>query len=151
MGLLVDISEIEKVVRNADVFAVGFRLFPERLLIDTRHDDTNPEGPCGTPLVAIVDPVESVEERYFWLGKHRPTLGMPEAFMYFFWPHSVRYLQESGIWGAIRERIVSSGFTGAAETCDAALEDLLERERGANIEAIAGARYRTLWSAQQPA
>lgn len=146
-GLLVDISEIENIVENADVFAAAFRLFPERLLIDTRYDASDPEGACGMPMVAIVDPVTSVQERFFWLGQHRPSLGMPKQFMFFFWPHSVRYLEESGLWAKIRDRIVASGFSGAAETCDAAMRDLIERERRATMEAIKGDQYQTLWSA----
>ncbi len=142
-GLLVDISEIEHIVKEADVFAVGFRLFPERLLIDTRHDDSE------MPMVAIVDPVETVQERFFWLGQHRPSLGMPKNFMFFYWPHSARYLDESGVWSRICKRIVGSGFEGAHETCDAALQDLIAREHRANVDAIRGAHFQTLWSAAQ--
>lgn len=142
-GLLVDVSEIENIVANADVFAAGLRLFPERLLIDTRHDDRE------MPMVAIVDPVESVQERFFWLGQHRPSLGMPKSFMFFFWPHSVRFLEESGLWSKICDRVVASGFAGARETCDAALSDLIARERAATVDAIHGHRYQTLWSARE--
>ncbi|HZP58320.1 MAG TPA: hypothetical protein VFC53_12325 [Dehalococcoidia bacterium] len=141
-GLLVDIGEIRNIVQNADVFAVGFRLFPERLIIDTRHDDKE------IPMVAIADPVASLQERFFWLGQHRPSLGMPQAFMFFFWPHSVPYLKESGVWDMIRARVVASGFAGAGETVDAALEDLERRERAAHVDAITGARYQTIWSAR---
>ena len=148
-GLLVDISEITDIVRHADVFAVSFRLFPERLLIDTRYDDTDDTGACTLPMVAIVDPVSTVEERFFWLGQHRPVLGMPKNFMFFHWPHSVRYLDESGVWDRIRNRVTSSRFAGARETCDDALRDLLVREREATVDAIAGSRYQTLWSARE--
>jgi hypothetical protein len=141
-GLLVDLAEIERIVANADVFAAAFRLFPERLLIDTRHDDRE------MPMVAIVDPVASVQERFFWLGQHRPSLGMPKNFMFFFWPHSIRFLEESGLWARVRDRVVASGFAGARETCDAALADLMQRERAATLEAIVGGRYQTLWSAR---
>ncbi|HYM16023.1 MAG TPA: hypothetical protein VEZ14_10730 [Dehalococcoidia bacterium] len=140
-GLLVDLGDIEHTVANADVFAVGFRVFPERLLIDTRHDERE------MPMVAIVDPVGSVQERFFWLGQHRPTLGMPQSFMFFFWPHSARFLEESGLWATIRKRVESSGFSGAGETCEAALRDLTARERAANVDAVRGQRYQTLWSA----
>jgi hypothetical protein len=129
-------------VESADVFAAGFRLFPERLLIDTRHNDQE------MPMVAIVDPVASVQERFFWLGQHRPSLGMPQSFMFFFWPHSVRFLEDSGLWAKIRDRVVVSGFSGARETCDAAFEDLVTRERAANVDAVTGQRYQTLWSAE---
>ncbi len=148
-GLLVDITEITDIVRHADVFAVSFRLFPERLLIDTRYDEGDSSGSCSMPMVAIVDPVTSVQERFFWLGQHRPRLGMPKNFMFFHWPHSVRYLEESGIWDRMRARVTSTHFAGARETCDDALRELIVRERGATIDAIKGARYQTLWSAQE--
>ncbi|MEX2245386.1 MAG: hypothetical protein WEC75_01750 [Dehalococcoidia bacterium] len=148
-GVLVNLGEIHEIVKEADVFAAGFRLFPERLLIDTRHDDADPDGSCGMPMVAIVDPVATVQERYFWLGQHRPTLGLPQSFLFFFWPHSIAYLEESGLWEAIRERVVGSGFSGALETCDAALRDLGQRERAANVAAIIGEHHQTLWSAPE--
>ncbi len=148
-GLLVDISEITDIVRHADVFAVSFRLFPERLLIDTRYDERDASGDCSMPMVAIVDPVPSVQERFFWLGQHRPTLGMPKNFMFFHWPHSVRYLEESGIWDRVLARVTSTHFAGARETCNDAIRDLLDRERAGTIDAINGARHQTLWSARE--
>ncbi len=142
-GLLVDVQEIQDIVGSADVFAGSFRLFPERLLIDTRHDGSE------IPMVAIVDPVSSVQERFFWLGQHRPSLGLPQSFKFFYWPHSIGYLAESGIWAKIVERVVGSGFSGAGETCAEALLDLMARERAATIDAIHGQRYQTLWSARE--
>jgi hypothetical protein len=146
-GVTVDLAEIHEIIEKADVFAVAFRLFPERLLIDTRFDASDPDGPSGLPMVAIVDPVETLEERFFWLGQHRPALGSPQQFMFFFWPHSIRYLEESGVWDALKRRIVLSRFAGAASTCDDALRDLAARERQANAEAVTGARYQTIWQA----
>jgi hypothetical protein len=146
-GILVDLDQIRRIVDNADVFTVAFRLFPERLLIDTRYDISDPDGPCRMPMVAIVDPVETVEERFFWLGQHRPTLGTPQAFNFLYWPHSIAWLQESGVWSAMSDRILRGGFDGAGETLDAAFRDLLERERQANIDAITGERHHTIWSA----
>ena len=145
-GLMVDLSEIHHIVQHSDVFAAAFRLFPERVLIDTRHDEADPDGSCGMPMLAIVDPVPTVQERFFWLGQQRPTLGMPKHFNFFFWPHSIRYLEESGVWAAIRERVTGSNFAGAAATCDDALSDLYRREYSANIDAIRGDKYETIWS-----
>lgn len=146
-GLLVDLSDIREIVTQGDVFTIAFRLFPERLIIDTRFDEKEPEGPSGTPMVAIVDPVATVQERFFWLGQHRPSLGLPEDFRFLFWPHSIRYLEESGIWQLVRERLGATRFHRATATCDDALDDLLRRERGATIEAIRGERHHTIWSA----
>jgi hypothetical protein len=146
-GLLVDLDQVRRVVGEADVFTVAFRLFSERLLIDTRYDATDPEGPSGMPMVAIVDPVATVQERFFWLGQHRPALGMPDSFQFFFWPHSVGYLEESGIWERVRERLVTIGFAGAADTCEDALRDLALRERTANAKAVLGDGYHAVWEA----
>lgn len=65
--------------------------------------------------------------------------------MFFYRPHRVRYLEESGVWASIRDRgVVSSNFGGASQTCDDALRDLIAREREANAEAIRGDRYHRL-------
>ena len=138
-----DISEIQTIVTTADVFGVGFRLFPERLIIDTRQDAKE------IPLVAIVDPVASLQERYFWLGQHRPSLGVPQSFMFFAWQHSIGYLEESGVWEQICDRVIGSGVSGAAQTCAEALGELLRRERRAHVDAIVGAKYETLWSVRE--
>jgi hypothetical protein len=143
-GLLVDISEITDIVRHADVFAVSFRLFPERLLIDTRHDDTDDTGVCTLPMVAIVDPVATVETSL----ARRFAARHAKNFMFATGPHSVRYLEESGVWDRIHNRITATHFAGARQTCDDAIRDLLVRERAATVDAIRGARYQTLWSAR---
>ena len=144
-GLLVDLGEIREIIERGDVLAAGFRLFPERLLIDTRFDVDDPSGASGLPMVAIVDPVPTMQERFFWLGQHRPSLGVPEQFMFFFWPHSIAYFEESGVWSAVRERVLSSRFAGAADTCDAALRDLAAREREAHAAAVRGDGYQSIW------
>lgn len=148
-GQIIDLDEVRTIAERADVFTVAFRLFPERLLIDTRADTADPSGPCSTPMVAIVDPVTTVEERFFWLGQHRPGLGAPQQFMFVYWPHSIRYLADSGVWDVVRRRIERGGYAGASETCDAALADLLGREREANVAAVTGERFHTVWSASR--
>jgi hypothetical protein len=145
-GLVIDLDQVRRVIRESDVFTIAFRLFPERLIVDTRADVHDER--CNTPMVAIVDPVATVEERFFWLGQHRPTLGTPDNFMFFYWPHSVGYLAESGIWAALRGRVVSDDITGSSETCNAALADLIDRERRANVDAISGDRHHTLWESR---
>ena len=145
-GLVIDLDRVQNVAREADVFAIAFRLFPERLLIDTRFDANDPTGPCGTPMVAVVDPVATLEERMFWLGQHRPGLGMPEKFNFFYWPNSIGYLEESGVWSIVRQRLIASGAAGADATSDAALADLGARERAANVAAIRGDKHHTVWA-----
>src|SRR3990172_5830841 len=68
-GLLIDLEEVTKVVGGCDVFTIGFRTFPERLIVDTRET----EG--AGPLVQVVEPLSSVEERFHWLGRGGPGVG----------------------------------------------------------------------------
>jgi hypothetical protein len=135
--MLIDLEELRNVVENADVFTIGFRLFPERLLIDTRNNDD------VTAMVRVVEPVTSVEERFFWLGKERPAFGVPESFSFFVWPHSLRYYEESGLSAMVRNRVGSA----AGDQVDEAIQQLIHLERLAERDAITGRNYHSLWEA----
>jgi hypothetical protein len=134
--MMVDLEELKYVVDNADVFTIGFRLFPDRLIIDTRS-----EGESG-PMVRVVEPVTSVEERFFWLGKERPQFGAPERFSFFIWPHSVRYFEESGLGDMIRQRLSSED---ADRQLAESVQSLYVLERRAEVDAILGRNYHSLW------
>ncbi|HWO94412.1 MAG TPA: hypothetical protein VNL92_06570 [Dehalococcoidia bacterium] len=138
--MMVDIEEFQKVVDYCDVFAIGFRLFPERLIVDTRANAE--QG----PMIRIVEPLESVQARFYWLGRERPSFGPPERFMFVPWPHSLQYLEEIGILERVRDRLVQVDPQMAA-ACDDAFAGLRKLERAGIVEAIRGEeRYRTLWS-----
>ena len=140
-GVLIDFEELRKVVDKCDVFTIGFRLFPERLIVDTRTS-----GDQG-PMIEVVEPVGTVEERFFWLGQRRPQFGVPESFTFFVWPHSVRYLEESGMMDRIRQRIypldTEDGRLG--QSVAESMWNLILRERKATFDAITGQNYHTLW------
>jgi hypothetical protein len=154
-GLLVDLAEVEKVVDLCDVFTIIFRLFPERLLVDSRT--SSQEG----PLVALVEPVATVEERYHWLGRKRPSFGPPESFMFFLWPHSIALLEECGVVARIRRRCeagewpvrladsASADGGDAVSMFDRAMAVLREREVQATRAAIIGEDYRTIWPSER--
>lgn len=137
---MIDLDEVRKVVDVCDVFTIGFHLFPERLVVDTRV-----QGEEG-PLIEVVEPVDTVEERFFWLGKRRPSFGVPEQFTFFIWPHSVRYLHECGLTDRMRNRLTAA-WADAGEAFDAEMSHVERLERRAVIEAIAGRNHHTLWSA----
>ena len=139
-GLLIDLDEVRKAVNACDVFTIGFRLFPQRLIIDTRLSEQ--EG----PMVELVEAVGTVEERFFWLGKRRPSFGVPEQFTFFVWPHSIRFLNDCGIVQHIRERVKASEREDAAGQVDSALAEVEGLERQAIQEALTGKNYHTLWS-----
>ncbi len=142
-GLLVDLAEVEKVVDLCDVFTVVFGLFPERLLVDTRC-----KGEEG-PLVALVEPVDSVEGRFFWLGQRRPAFGPPERFMFFLWPHSVEFLEESGVATRIGRRCEATGYPEAVGVFERVMAELRQKEQEATLQAIKGESFRTLWPAEE--
>lgn len=138
-GLLVDLSQVERVVDDCDVFTVLFRMFPERLLVDARFSAE--EG----PLVALVEPVASVEERFHWLGQARPSFGPPERFLFFPWPHSMAFFEQCGIAERIRRRCEDSGWAEAAAMFEKVMADLKEKEQQVTLAAIKGENFHTIW------
>ncbi len=141
-GVLIDLEEVRKVVDECDVFTIGFRLFAERVIVDSRTSEG--EG----PMLQVVEPVSTVEERFFWLGQQRPSFGVPERFTFFIWPHSVPYLEDSGIMDRVRRRIypldTEEGQLGRAVA--KTMFQLHGLERKAVFDALKGRNYHTLWS-----
>ena len=138
-GVLVDFDEVSKLVANADVFAVGFANFPERLLVDARSDDQE------TPLVQVVEPAGSPERRLRWLQRRRPSLGAPEAFSFVAWPHSPKLLVESGTWQRILTRVGAEFDADVQVQCDLALTRLQNLDFEAAVAAIRGDDCVTLY------
>ena len=142
-GLLIDLGRVNQVLESADVFAIGFANFAERFLVDTRANSE------AGPMVRVVEPLGSVQERYLWLGKERPALDAPEAFVFFSWPHSVGFLAQSGVWERIRGRVGAATRPDAARQCDNAWQDLIALERANLLDAILGRQYVSLWPQEQ--
>lgn len=137
-GQLVAVDDVRDAIEQADVLIVGFRDFTERMLVDRRTNETD------GPLVRVVEPVGGVAERMHWLGQHRPRFGLPQRFTFFVWPHSLGYLEATGVVRALRESVASG--TGS-EQLSAALGELHAVERAARRSAIHGTHpWRTLWS-----
>lgn len=138
-GLLIDLDEVGKVVEGCDVFTIGFRIFPQRLIIDSREtDDTG-------PMVEVVEPVASVEERFHWLGRRRPNFGVPEKFSFFVWPHSLEFLESCGLIERIQGRLRAGERPEVAKMVEAALAELRRLERVAVRQALVGEGYQALW------
>jgi hypothetical protein len=141
-GLIADLDEVRTVIAEADVFGIGFRVFAERLLVDSR---TNPQD---GPFIGVVAPLSGVQERMFWLGQQRPRFGMPRRFAFFFWPNSLRFVEETGIWQAVRDRVLASGHPGAEADTARAIADLRRLEYAAIVDAVSGENHRTLWQSE---
>ena len=135
---MVDLDEVRKVIESADVFTIGFRTFQERLIVDTRSTGDT------APMIRVVEPVGTVEERFFWLGKERPMFNVPERFTFFIWPHSMRFLEECGLGDMIRQRVDPVGTESGGEMAASVLR-LHQLERKAEFDAIKGRNFHTIW------
>ena len=134
-----DYTTILKTVREADVVAFRFVTVPMRLLIDNRCSEVD------APMAKLVPRAASAEERFKSLKMLRPRFKLPNKISAIWWPRYIEGLVDSGVWPAIVDRIVASGFDGAAAECDALLHELRQLERAEMVNAIDGEGYRTLW------
>jgi hypothetical protein len=135
----VDIAAILATVQSAEVFMVRFKLFERFLLVDTRAAENDP------PLIVVANPVRFLDERYREMRRRRPNLPVPNDIVHIEAPLSVRTLVQSGIWEAIKQRLVGSG--AAEATCQDVLAELQKEERTQEVRAVIGDRpYRTLAS-----
>ena len=139
-GVMIDLDEVRKAVDSCDVFTIGFRLFQQRLIVDTRSSAE--EG----PMVEVVEPVGTVEERFFWLGQRRPSFGVPERFTFFVWPHSVGFMIECGLVERVRQRVDAGQRREVARAVKRAFVEVERLEREAVRDALLGNNYHTLWS-----
>ncbi|MBA4179481.1 MAG: hypothetical protein C0506_02735 [Anaerolinea sp.] len=136
--MTLDLDAVGELLRKSDVLTVGFTLFPERLLVDTRANDKQGQ------FAEMVEPVGSVQERYVWLGRHRGSFGAPEAFAFFVWPHTVRGLIERDILAPLRERLSPL----AADALNGALREAAEAENRAIKEMVRGTEaWPAVWQA----
>ena len=135
-GMDLDHEALAKLLTSADLITIGFTLFPERMLIDTRSNEKDGQ------FADMVEPVATVQERYLWLGQHRSGFGAPEGFAFFIWPQTVRGLIERDILAPLRARLDPEARTAL----EVALATALELERQAMMEAVRGSeRWPTVW------
>lgn len=137
----IDLAAIGSALRTNDVVVVRFVIIAERLLLDFRASEID------GPLVRVVQPAKSVEERYQLLKQLRPRFDAPARIVAIGWPRFAASLRTTGLWDAVLERISGSGHPEAVRQAAAALDELCALERARQREAIAGTGFRTLWSA----
>lgn len=136
-----DYDAIIKTVSQAEVIAFRFVTVPMRLLIDNRFSDAD------APMVKLVPPAGSAEERFKSLKVLRPRFRLPQKISAIWWPRYVNGLIETGVWDAITGRITENGYTSVVRDCDELLREMRRMERAEMVNAIGGAGYRTLWPA----
>ncbi len=137
----IDLEAIIRVVEEADVFIVRFGLIDQRLLVDTRPNDS------GTPFIRVVPPASSAEERYRYLQRERPGMPLPDQITVFQWPRAVQTMKDLGLWDRIEQRLVRVGGEPAGTLAEHAFADARRLERADLFAAIRGGEgYETLWS-----
>jgi hypothetical protein len=137
----VDLDDIASAIRTSDVIAVRFVVVGERLLLDFRA--TEIDG----PLVKVVAPVKSIQERYDSLKQMRPRFGAPEKIVALWWPRFAHSLPATGTWNLVLERLSETGHPEAVRMANEALRELIELEEARQRAAVTGNGFRTLWSA----
>ena len=142
-GPALDPDAIAEAVREADVIVLGFDFTTDRLLVDLRDD---PRGHTP-PIVEIVEPLRDAEERQIWLSARRPGLRPPEHFLFFTWPHSMGYLDESPLLRGAADRIDEEQGVDVRDMLADVMRDLRSRERADMHAAVRGGEgFETLWS-----
>ncbi len=135
-----DADELIEVVAAAEVLVLAFPFCHERLLLDLRSD-----GLLG-PLIEVVEPLSSPQERAVWLAERRPSLGAPEGSAFAFWPHSVAYLSTSEVLAAVARRVSREHGLDARPDLDAVLHELEVLEHDCARRAVIGGEgFETLW------
>lgn len=137
----VDISEIAASVASGELLVLRFVTISDRLLLDFRSNDVD------GPLIKLVPPVNSVQERYEALRRMRPRFQRPEKIVVIWWPRFARSLQDSPVWNAVMERVIDAGFIDSVRAAEATIVEIARLERTMERNAITGEGFKTLWSA----
>ncbi|MGA2286154.1 MAG: hypothetical protein ABSG55_07795 [Dehalococcoidia bacterium] len=139
-----NVAEIVQTVETAEVLTLRFVVISRRLLIDTRYT------PIDGPLLKLVAPVKTAEERFRSLKQLRPRFRIPNKICSVWWPKHIDSLASSGIWPAIARRIIDSGSPGAPQLCEDVFRELLDLEQEEIRNAILGKGYQALWECFSP-
>lgn len=137
-----DYDAVLRTLATADVVAIRFATVPMRLLIDNRHNDVD------GPMIKLVPRASSVEERFKSLKMLRPRFRLPKKISAIWWPRLVDSLVDTGVWEAVVDRLVESGYDVSAD-CDEVLAELRRLQRVEIVNAIEGEGYRTVWPASR--
>lgn len=136
----VDIEEMGHVFDEADVVVVRFHVIAQRLLLDMRV------APGDPPLIRLVPPVSSAEERYRYLQAERPRMSLPEHITVVAWPRYVQVMRDTGLWQRIVDRLVREAGDGMIADAEEAYRDIRAAERAEVAAAIRGGEgYEALW------
>jgi len=139
----IDLDEVRQVIDTAEVLVIRCSVTDRRLLVDARTSEA--EG----PMVRVVPPVTSGEERFKTLKMLRPRFKTPQRILTFQWPRHAALLRDAGVWDHLERRLLALGWSDTKAQCDEAFRQLVDAERAVEAEAVRGGseRFKTLWSA----
>ena len=136
----IDLDEVRRVIDDAEVLVIRFSVTDRRLLVDTRSNEH------AGPMVKVVPPARSAEERFRAIKMLRPRFRVPQRVVTFQWPRHARAMEEAGVIDHLTRRIVATG--GSAEECAQSFRELVREEQQVEINAIRGGEgFQTLWPA----
>jgi hypothetical protein len=136
-----NIDEIIRTIRTAEVVTLRFMLLEKRLLVDNRTNELD------GPMARLVNRVGSSEERFRSIRRMRPRFSLPEKLTAIWWPKYIATLQTSGVWDAVVQRMADSGFPNSVRDCQQVLGELYEMERKEIRGAITGGEgFQTVWA-----
>lgn len=135
----IDLDEILRVINSAEVVVFRFLIVSQRLLIDPRANDR------AGPVMTLVPPARSAEERFRALRQLRPEFRQPERIIAVHWPRFIERLVSMGVWAAIEQRMMERGTPETARQVTKVLAELQRLEKRELRNAIKGEGYNTLW------
>jgi hypothetical protein len=136
----IDLDEVRRVIDGAEVLVIRFSVTDRRLLIDSRSNEH------AGPMIRVVPPATSAEERFRAIKALRPRFKVPQRVVTFQWPRHARAMGEAGVWDHIVRRLVSLGDETITAQCDEAYRQLIAEERRVELNAVLGGEgFQTLW------
>ncbi|MDA1096606.1 MAG: hypothetical protein O3B84_05060 [Chloroflexi bacterium] len=135
----IDLAEVERTVRDAEIITLFFPILRKTLLTDTRYDVED------EPMVRVVPMVSGPDERLRTIRKLRPNFPKPERIAFIPWPKYASSLVRLGVYDTLRERLERSGRRKPLDDLLAALHALEAMERAELAAVFSGEGYRTLW------
>ena len=139
----INLKEVFWTIETADVLVIAFPLFDERLLVDTRCNES-----VG-PLIKVVPAAGSIRKRVRHIAAIRPQFPPPKRLMVVAWPKAVSSMVRLGVWTRVEQRCLASGSPEVDAAFQEAFDALLALERRAMQTAVVGDGHHTLWQRGQ--
>jgi hypothetical protein len=136
----IDLDEVRRVIDGSEVLVVRFSVTDRRLLIDSRSNEH------AGPMIRVVPPATSADERFRAIKVLRPRFKVPERIVTFQWPRHARALCDAGVWDHIVRKLAAIGDDSVRLQCDEAYRQLVAEERKVELNAVLGGEgFQTLW------